>query len=244
MGQMDITQLMAIAGVLLGVVGIICALLLYRRMKAMQRNQRVVMGAQGRKDLVSHVLGLEAKVNNIREAMEDLALSVKDHEARIDSCLSGVGMVRFNAYEDLGGQQSTTVAFLNAGEDGVVVTTVVSREFARMYVKSIRNGSSDVPLAPEEAEAVEKAREHGNKPFTLRPRQRDTGTEDVDTTDVPWDDTGEYMPAPEVPASLGWPKLEPPQESELDNQAAEEEQPQSEEQDRGLGYAPSHPGDK
>src|SRR5664279_5873938 len=117
MGQMDITQLMAIAGVLLGVVGIICALLLYRRMKAMQRNQRVVMGAQGRKDLVSHVLGLEAKVNNIREAMEDLALSVKDHEARIDSCLSGVGMVRFNAYEDLGGQQSTTVAFLNAGED-------------------------------------------------------------------------------------------------------------------------------
>jgi hypothetical protein len=60
------------------------------------------------------------------------------------------------------------VALLNAASDGVVITTVVSRDFARMYVKLIRDGGGDIPLAPEEAEAVNQAR--GSTPFTIRPR--------------------------------------------------------------------------
>jgi hypothetical protein len=103
-------------------------------------------------------------------AIEDLAITAKDHEVRIDGCLARVGIIRFDAYEDLGGRQSTSVAFLDSRENGVVVTTVVSREFARMYVKTLKDGRADIPLAPEETEAFDQARAGGGAPFTVRPR--------------------------------------------------------------------------
>jgi hypothetical protein len=93
---------------------------------------------------------VDEKVANLRLALEDLTLAARDHDVRIDSSLSRVGIVRFDAYQDLGGRQSTAVAFLNTHNDGVVITTVVSRDFARMYVKLLKDGVPDIPLAPEE----------------------------------------------------------------------------------------------
>jgi len=116
------------------------------------------MGSRGKVDIVEHVAGVDEKLANVRVALEDLTLAVRDHDVRIDSALSRVGIVRFDAYHDLGGRQSTAIAFLNSASDGVVITTVVSRDFARVYVKLIRDGAPDIPLAPEEKEAVDQAR--------------------------------------------------------------------------------------
>jgi hypothetical protein len=68
------------------------------------------------------------------------------------------------------------VAFLNSQGNGVVITTVVSRDFARMYVKLLKDGQPDIPLAPEEQEAFDQAR--GAGPFTIKPRvgQADAGS--------------------------------------------------------------------
>jgi hypothetical protein len=143
-------------------------ILTYLRLLRYQRNQHVIMGSRGTVDIVEHVGSLDEKLANLRVAVEDLTLAARDHDVRIDATLSRVGIVRFDAYHDLGGRQSTAVAFLNTLGDGVVITTVVSRDFARMYVKLIRDGASDIPLAPEESEALDQAR--GSSPFTIRPR--------------------------------------------------------------------------
>jgi len=113
-------------------------------------------------------------------------------EVRIDNCLSRVGIVRFDAYRDLGGRQSTAVAFLNALEDGVTITTVVSRDFARMYMKLIKEGKADTPLTPEEVEALNQARARGNAPFTIRPRVE---IKEPDTS-APVDDLAAGLDAP------------------------------------------------
>jgi Protein of unknown function (DUF4446) len=142
--------------------------LVYRKLQRFQRNQHVIMGSRGTVDIVEHVTAVDEKLTNVRLALEDLTLAARDHDVRIDSSLSRVGIVRFDAYQDLGGRQSTAVAFLNSLSDGVVVTTVVSRDFARMYVKLLKEGAADIPLAPEESEAVAQAA--GSGPFTIRPR--------------------------------------------------------------------------
>jgi len=142
--------------------------LVYKRLQRYQRNQYVIMGSRGTVDIVEHVSAVDDKLTNVRLALEDLTLAARDHDVRIDNSLSRVGIVRFDAYQDLGGRQSTAVAFLNSLGDGVVITTVVSRDFARMYVKLLKEGVSDIPLAPEESEAVEQAR--GSGPFTILPR--------------------------------------------------------------------------
>ena len=168
MSAAQVAEIVAIVAIVVaGGAGVGLALV-FRKLRRYQRNQHVIMGSRGTVDIIEHVSTLDEKLTNVRLALEDLTLAARDHDVRIDSSLSRVGIVRFDAYQDLGGRQSTAVAFLNSRADGVVITTVVSRDFARMYVKMLREGTPDIPLAPEETEAVDQAR--GSGPFTIRPR--------------------------------------------------------------------------
>jgi hypothetical protein len=161
-------QIVAIVAIAIAAAAGAGLALVYRKLQRYQRNQYVIMGSRGTVDIVEHVAAVDEKLTNLHVALEDLTLAARDHDVRIDDTLSRVGIVRFDAYQDLGGRQSTAVAFLNSLGDGVVITTVVSRDFARMYVKLLKDGASDIPLAPEESEAVAQAR--GSGPFTIRPR--------------------------------------------------------------------------
>ena len=161
----EVLAILALAVAIAAGVGLY---LVFRRLQQYHRNQHVVMGSRGNVDIVGHVAAMDEKLANMRVALEDLALVARDHDVRIDGTLARIGVVRFDAYQDLGGRQSAAVAFLNSLGNGVVITTVVSRDFARMYVKLLKDGLPDIPLAPEEAEAVDQAR--GAGPFTIRPR--------------------------------------------------------------------------
>jgi len=136
-------------------------------LRSYRRNQRIIMGSRGTVDVAEHMAIVDDKLTNIRLAVEDLTLTARDHGVRIDGTLSHVGIVRFDAYRDLGGRQSTAVALVNSRGDGTVITTVVSRDFARMYVKLVRDGVGDIPLAPEENEALQQARRA--TPFVVKP---------------------------------------------------------------------------
>lgn len=207
---MSATQVFEIVAVIAIVVAVAAGAglaLVYRRLQRYQRNQHVIMGSRGTVDIIEHVSAMDDKLANLRLALEDLTLAARDHDVRIDTCLSRVGIVRFDAYQDLGGRQSTAVAFLNSLADGVVVTTVVSRDFARMYVKLLKEGAADIPLAPEEAEAVEQAK--GSGPFTIRPRVNG-GLLDRTSAE------GEIQfIAPNEPVSLGLPGRRPQNDREV-----------------------------
>jgi hypothetical protein len=65
--------------------------------------------------------------------------------------------VRYDAYENTGGHQSASLAFLDAGRSGVVVSAIQGRDYARIYVKELDRGRPTIALSPEEEEAVERA---------------------------------------------------------------------------------------
>jgi hypothetical protein len=71
--------------------------------------------------------------------------------------VSNTAVVRYDAYEDTGGQQSASFVFLDATRTGTVVTAIQGRDYARIYVKDLDRGKASVPLSPEEQEAVERA---------------------------------------------------------------------------------------
>ena len=143
----EVLAVLALAVAIAAGVGLF---LVFRRLQRYHRNQYVIMGSRGNVDIVEHVAAVDDKLANMRVALEDLTLVARDHDVRIDGALSRIGVVRFDAYQDLGGRQSSAVAFLNSLGNGVVITTVVSRDFARMYVKLLKDGVPDIPLAPEE----------------------------------------------------------------------------------------------
>lgn len=227
----DIAQILAAVALGLAALSLLLGILLFRISRRLQRDQRVILGPRGEEDIIQHVTGMDEKMNNLRVALEDLTVAARDHEVCIDGCLSRVGIVRFDAYHDLGGRQSSSVALLDAKETGLVITTVVSREFARIYVKNIRSGQADIPLAPEEIEAVDQARARGNAPFTVRPRigsttgdgseeafaaqqeeeQREAAARALERENRRRKRQGlpSLPESPSVPSTLGWPKMEP-----------------------------------
>jgi hypothetical protein len=71
--------------------------------------------------------------------------------------ISHIGLVRFDAFDDTGGAQSFALALIDDDGDGVLLTSLHSRQATRVYVKSIRRGVSDTPLSREEVQAMQSA---------------------------------------------------------------------------------------
>ena len=75
-------------------------------------------------------------------------------EGRIDGCVAYTSLVRYDAWGEMSGQQSSTMALLDSRRTGVVVSSILHRDQARVYAKQVRDGHSEIDLAPEEQEAV------------------------------------------------------------------------------------------
>jgi hypothetical protein len=78
-------------------------------------------------------------------------------DRRVDGAITNTSVIRYDAYEDTGGQQSASYAFLDATRTGTVVTAIQGRDYARIYVKELDRGKASVQLSPEEQQAVERA---------------------------------------------------------------------------------------
>ena len=89
--------------------------------------------------------------------VDEIAAGLVRVDTRVDGALSRSAIVRFDAYEDVGGQQSASLAFLDAARSGIVLTAIQGRDYARIYVKELDRGHAPVGLSPEEREAVERA---------------------------------------------------------------------------------------
>jgi Protein of unknown function (DUF4446) len=73
------------------------------------------------------------------------------------AAISRIGLVRFDAFEDTGGAQSFSLALVDDGGDGIVLTSLHSRPTTRVYLKAIRRGVADAPLSAEETRALQDA---------------------------------------------------------------------------------------
>jgi hypothetical protein len=96
------------------------------------------------KDLPADVLGLRREVAALRK--------------EAGGALRHLAVVRYDAFEEMGGRLSWSLALLDEGGDGVVLTSIRGRNEARTYTKSVTSWSSDQELSPEETEAITHAR--------------------------------------------------------------------------------------
>jgi uncharacterized protein DUF4446 len=152
----DLALLVGAVGCALAVLLAIATLVLWVRVRRMRQGQKLVLGAD-QQDLVEYAVGLLARV----EAVEARAGQVEDQVSqvtrRLDGCLQRWSLLRYDALDGTGGRQSVSLAMLDAGSNGVILTAIQDREYARIYVKQITAGSSDLELSPEERRALDEA---------------------------------------------------------------------------------------
>jgi Protein of unknown function (DUF4446) len=82
---------------------------------------------------------------------------VGEAERRMDGCVAHTSLVRYDAMNELSGQQSSTLALLDSRRTGVVLSSILHRDQARFYVKQLHEGTSEHELSPEEQQAVAAA---------------------------------------------------------------------------------------
>jgi hypothetical protein len=118
--------------------------------------QEVLLG--GRKgDLVDFAVSLQARIDDLHRAVDEVAAGLARVDRRVDASLARTAVIRYDAYAGTGGHQSASVALLDAERTGIVVSAIQGRDYARIYVKELERGRPSVALSPEEQEAVERA---------------------------------------------------------------------------------------
>lgn len=99
-------------------------------------------------------------IQQVQKLQEDLANTKKElqkFQQEMKKAITKVGVIRFNPFREIGGDQSFSVALLDESNNGVVITSYYGRDVNRIYAKPIQKGSSEYQLANEETEAVKKA---------------------------------------------------------------------------------------
>jgi hypothetical protein len=146
----------ALAACAAAAIALVVALFLWRRTSRLAATQSVVLG-QGTGDLLEFAVSLQGRIDDLYRAVDEVAAGLSRVDRRVDGAVTNTAVVRYDAYEGTGGQQSASFAFLDATRTGTVVTAIQGRDYARIYVKDLDRGRSSVALSPEEQEAVDRA---------------------------------------------------------------------------------------
>ena len=155
---MDVNVWWAVAAGVPGLIAVIGCAVLWASLRRLRAGQRVLLPDGASAGLIDRQASLQRAMARLEEGLEDLRSLVERQgeatEASLRTSLRFQGMVRYDAYRDMGGQQSWSIALLDGNQTGAVVTSLHARDHARVYLKELVEGSPGQRLSPEEERAV------------------------------------------------------------------------------------------
>ena len=155
------TGLVALAAAVLALVALVAVAVLFRRLRRLRADQEAILGGNAPEDLVAHAAGLERGFQSLNDYVHDVAQRLdgrlNEAELRVEGAIAYRALVRYDAYNEMSGRQSTSVALLDARGSGVVLSSIHHRDQARLYAKQVVEGQGLRELSPEENEAIRVA---------------------------------------------------------------------------------------
>ena len=142
-----------------GGAALLVALLGWLKVRRVRSAQTVLLG-DGKADLVDFAVSLQGRIDDLHRAVDEIAAGLARVDKRVDASVSKTSIVRYDAYKDTGGHQSASIALLDSGRSGIVLSAIQGRDYARIYLKELDHGRASIALSPEEQEAVERAMAH------------------------------------------------------------------------------------
>jgi hypothetical protein len=152
--------IVALAAAAVAVVSLLIAAVMAFRISRLRAEQKAVLGDR-REDLVTHAAALQSEFQALREYVQGTTQRLDDRmgraEERLDGAISYSSLVRYDAYGEMSGRQSMSIALLDCERTGIVLSAIHHRDQMRLYAKRVNAGHSELELSPEEAEAVSRA---------------------------------------------------------------------------------------
>lgn len=150
--------LVAVAAAAVAVAAVAWCIVLTARLRRMRHDQRVVLGQDEERDLAEHAASLQQAFEALQDYVGDVAERLDgrlgDVEQSLQQTISHRSLLHYDAYNELSGKQSMSIALLDGTRSGIVLTCIHHRDQARVYAKQVQAGAGLRELSPEEAEAV------------------------------------------------------------------------------------------
>lgn len=97
--------------------------------------------------------------NYVNQKNSIIEADIKRVEKDMENCIQKIGVIRYNAFQDVGSNLSFAIAFLDRNNNGIVLNGVYARDTSSIYAKTVISGKSDYKLSEEERQAIEQAKE-------------------------------------------------------------------------------------
>mgnify|MGYP006285950289 CR=1 FL=1 len=144
--------------VLLGVVAV-WGFDLQARLRRLERRYESLFLDEEEPSCTAALERLSKRFSNVSTRTERLVVQMEEIDRTVMRCVQGVGLVRYSAFEDTGGDQSFSLAMVDGEGDGLVLSALYGRDATRVYAKPIRGWTSERTLADEEEQALERAQQ-------------------------------------------------------------------------------------
>jgi hypothetical protein len=121
-----------------------------------RRLKRFFLGKKA-KDLEDTIMILEQNISNLKKSRDDMQRDMSVMQGKLRKSIRGLETIRFNPFPDQGSNQSFAVGMLNEDGDGVVLSSLYSRDRMSVFAKPVKNGKSEYELSNEERDVLDKA---------------------------------------------------------------------------------------
>jgi hypothetical protein len=157
----SVSEIVAIAAAGVAAIALAACAVLAWTIRSLRTAQQAVLGESEATDVVAYAVRLEQELTVLRDYLDDVAARLDGRlrraEARLDGAIAHRSLVRYDAYGEMSGHQSLSIALLDSTRSGLVLSSILHRDQARLYVKQVRNGESELTLSPEEEDALRLA---------------------------------------------------------------------------------------
>ena len=147
----------------LGVLGCVIGIVSLQKVSTLRKQFTIFRGEASETDVLSSMLEHINKVNDLEITVSKLNNAVLLAKRDVAVSLRHVAVVRFSAIQDMGGQYSFSMALLDDDGTGFVLTCIQNQTTSRVYAKPVINRNSDIPLSPEELQAITSAKPLGER---------------------------------------------------------------------------------
>lgn len=175
----DTQGILALGALGVALVALIVCATLARSVRRLRGAQKLVLGDGIERDVIAHSASLQEDFQALHSYVTDVASRLDRRLDGIEVALAGAishhALIRYDAYNELSGQQSMSIALLDDRHSGVVLTCIHHRDQARVYAKQVHEGRGELELSPEETEALRVALGDSSLRSTPRAETRRVG---------------------------------------------------------------------
>ena len=152
--DLDVVAWLSIAGLALALFCLLLAVFALVKVRRLRRNYSVLQGEDGNDSFVAAVSKKTQEVELLRDDVRATQTQVESLRVDLADAIRHVAVVRYDAFNDMGGRMSFSAAMLDDAGDGLVISSINGRTETRTYAKGVKSGESDAILSPEEEQAI------------------------------------------------------------------------------------------